>query len=255
MSVRPSAEGYYEVEDGAVWRRLRLISDVTFSPTPAPETTETTLDEGEVTTIGTPGNPTFSVTVSLNDASRAYRILEDAFYGKNVVNQRQVTGIPSSNNFVSAAGTDTLALAATGVVTGAGTLDFGSVSSPSSPWIPGRLLVLGKKRNSPLADGDIVHIIEGINATKELVATRVGSVTSVTFSYNGVNHAMITPDKTAVAAVNATADYRLMDYAVLESWGGRITQAGAPTRSGTTRNETIQGNCESRPTKRFIVPL
>lgn len=250
MSVRPSAEGYYEVQaKNNQWYRLRLISDVTFSPTPAPETTETTLDEGEVTTVGSPGTPTYSVTVSLNDASLAYRTLETAFYDKSTVNQRQVVGQPSVNALKGEAG-DTLTLAVSGVITGAGNLSFGTSKDPTSPWIPGRLLCLEKANNANLVADDIIYIIESITDAANLVVSRVGAVTSILG-----DNAVVTPDEEDLEVVAGGITWRLMDYGILETWGGRVTQAGSPTRSGTTRNETIQGNTESRPSKVYLVPV
>lgn len=251
MSVRPSPDGYLEVEDGGNWRRLRLISDVTFSPTPAPETSETTLDEGEVTTIGSPGFPTYSVTVNVNDASKAYRILEDAFYSKASVNLRQVTGTLAVNAAAPSDNTQKLSLVgATGIVTGAGGLDFGSPDSPNSPWVPGRLLNIGRKIGVKLVADDVFVIIEEILTSSTMRVTRVGKVTNPrTASFP----AIVTPDNEALADAEASENWHLVDYAVLDTWVGRVTQAGAPSRSGTTRNETIQGNCESRPNKRFLV--
>ena len=57
---------------------------------------------------------------------------------------------------------------------------------------------------------------------------------------------------TAFDAAGAGA-WEAHDFLITTTWAGTITDAGGTSRSGTTRNEGIGGNCEDFPSKQLTL--
>lgn len=233
MAVRPGATGYFGVRDGSAgaYDRLRFISETSFTATPAQTSTESFLDEGDITTTGKPGRPNWSVTVSVNDAAMAYRRIKDGFESEKTLSFEETTGTADK---VAGASSGVAIVAATGILTGTG--DALSGGKLLSAFTPGRLLVVD----------DAAYHIEELTGDATARVTYVGAVSDK-------NVTVDSPPKAIPANVADTEAWELHDFMVTTTWTGKVTDAGGTSRSGTTRNETITGSCDQFPTKVLTV--
>ena len=232
MSVRPGASGYFGVRKGSAgaYDLLRFISETSFTSTPAQANTESYLDEGDITTTGKPGKPNWSVTLSVNDAALAYRRILNAFENEGILNFEEVTGNADRVTNANAG----VAIADTGILTGSGNaLDGGKLLSA---FTPGRLLIMDDK----------AYHIEAMLSDVTVRVSFVGPVVAVAGKPSTVT---VNANPETAFAAPASGAWELHDFQVTTTWTGKVTDAGGTSRSGTTRNETIQGSCDDFPTK------
>lgn len=211
MSYRPSGNGVLEKLVNGKREKIRLLSAVTFTPGTAPTETETTLDEGERTTTGKPGPGEISFDYQPHPGYTSQESMENDHENGILGTYYHTRGSFASlrDNSVAA---DTLAIAATGLVTGAGAIDFGTEAKPKSPWTQGLGIIIS----------NVLYIIQRIENGKLVVAR-----------YGAVADGFATPDDTALAVVNATQDWDLVQMGVERTYEGIPSLAGGEESSGS----------------------
>lgn len=213
----PGSRGPLEVLIGSDWRRLPKIRNVGFSATAATESSIEYVDQPTETRSGSsgPGNVTYDLTRA--PAMEAYRTCYDGFKVGSLLTFRDYGGVPVEYKNPSTATSDTIAVVgATGLLTLAGTLTPGTADAPASPFIPGRVLVLGAK----------AFTLEEVTASGVRVS-RLGAVSGE----------VATPDSVALADETATATWSIVQYGTRREFTGRVTEMGAYTRGSNNEGQ------------------
>ena len=248
MPVRPGASGWFSVRKGSSgpYYKLRFVSETSFTSVPASSTTETYLDPdlGDVTTPGSPGKPNWSVTVSVNDAALAYRHIRYAFENKTTLSFEEITGeadqvTNGSSGMAIAAGTGTLV--GSTILTGSGSaLDNGKLIAAITA---GRLVVM---------DAKAYNVEERLTDTTARM-TYAGPVTDGNINGQAVKIVSVVDDPSTAVPLPTAGAWELHDFQAVTTWAGKVTDAGGTSRSGTTRNETVQGSCDDFPSKTLVL--
>ena len=206
----PGSRGPLEVMVGNTFRRVPKIRNVGYSATAATESSIEYVDSPTETRSGAsgPGNVTFDLTRA--PAMESYRACYEAFKEGHLQTFQDWGGVPVVYENPAANTADTIAITgASGLLTLAGSLSAGTPENPASPFIPGRVLVIG----------GVAYALEEVTATGVRVSR-----------YGAVSGGVATPDSVALADVTATASWSISQYGTRRTFTGRVTELGAYSR-------------------------
>lgn len=212
MSYLPDGAGTLTVEDSTGAKHIvRIITRVAYAPAEAPVDTRRSLDQGERTSVGDPGDGSITFDYEPHPGLRSNRIMQANYIAKTTTSFEHLRGTAAvlRDNSTTA---DTIAIATSGVATGAGGINFGTDAAPRAPWNQGLGLVIS----------NVLYTIEEILSSTTIRVSRYGSISS--------NRAI--PDDTALAAVSATHSWDLVQTGVSNTYSGRISLAGGEESSG-----------------------
>lgn len=254
MSYIPSGLGSLYIADSSNnLHKIRLHSRAVFTPGEAATATRQSLDENEAerSSVGGAGHGTFEFDFEPNPIYESYRLLEQAFQDKQTRSLYEFNGVAEEllENGVNA---DTLAIAVDGALTAAGAISLGSEAAPTPPWTQGLGIVIG----------NVLYSFDEVYADKRAKVSRYGAVAAGTGALVAnadhpvkVGQMLATPDKTALAAVNATHSWKLVQCRVVNIYSGRVSIAGGKESSGA--GETASSGTlvlASRKQERMVLP-
>ena len=234
-TVAPGSRGPLEVLDGSDWRQVPKLTSASFTATSPSETTTEFISEPPSSRSGQAGPGSVSYGLIRAPQMRAYRVLREAFEAGTELSFRDWGGIPERFSNPATATSDTIAIANTGVVTLAGSLNAGTDKNPAQIFTPGRVLVIAA----------VAYTIESVTGAKALTVSRLGAVAS----------GIVTPDDTALGAVAATASWVSVKPASRRDFTGRVTTVGAYGREASDEGATdeLSVNIHTFPTDLIVV--
>lgn len=190
-------------DGGTTFFRLQNITSVDISGGDRAETTTETLDNDAVTSVGGAQPKDISVGVNSTPGSRGYRIMAKGYDDSTRVLMRVDT--PHTNVIDNSTAARTIAIAATGNVTGVQT------KFASAPWEAGQALVIS----------NVTYIIESITSDTAMTVSRA--------------------DGMAITQVSATDDWELWNYGLRWQINVEVLNAKNPSfaTGGAPVTETI----------------
>ena len=248
MAYAPESNGRLWIPDGSGTREeVRLLSDVTYTPTGTTTSTRETLDRGPVTRDGEPGAGTATFSYEPHPGSAADIRLENTYFDAGLTQLEHERGTAKivRANAVTA---DTLALALIagrlgwGTITGAGALAFGADLNPLPPWQEGLGIVFDSM--------DELYMVEQILTGTTLLVRYYGDFSAAT----GLAQKFV-PPAAAITPVSATPNWNLLQMGVRNDYYGRVQTAGGEQNSpGGEVSSDATINLVSRRVSRLIVP-
>jgi len=237
MSYRPSGLGTLALLEGGVEYLFRKFSSGTYEASTAPTTTSQTLDEGERTSTGKPGPGTYSWDYEIHPGSYASRRIGEIHADQEtatVINRRGVAQILGSGDD----GVSELAIDATGIMTASGSApaSFGTEKTPKAPWTQGLGIVIADVLYTveSIIDDDMARVKRWgeVAAVAAPVASRTVFETTKGTLDGDVAHRIANKDAVALASVNATHEWELVQLAVISRYVGNASLAGGEGASG-----------------------
>ena len=253
MSYVPSGLGLLFLRIEEKRYQIRIHTRAGHTPGEAPVETQSSLDviEGERSSVGSAGPGSFSFDFVPNPVLASNRFIEDVQQSGGLAILEMYRG--RAAELAAGSATATLALAASGVVTAAGTAPptFGSEIAPAAPWTQGLVIT----------NAGIAYSVEKILTASTLEVARYGTTAALTAATGMAEAAVIggthaaTRDSEALAVVAASQAWKLYQVGIKTAYSGRVSIAGGEELSGAGQVAS-SGNMvlTSRKSTQLILP-
>ena len=245
MSYIPSGTGRLYLVDATGRRhKIRIHTRSGFTPAEAPIETRRSLDqdEGERSSVGTPGHGSFGFDFEPNPFLSSNRRLGAFHRNGGLCEVEEDRGGKPTVLQVGADGVREIAISAEGVLTTSGStgIDLGTEARPRSPWTQGLGVIVGTQ----------LFVVDEILTPTTARVSLWGTVAADTRTEGvptGQRVAAETSLDTTFTAVAETHQYQLVQMGVRSNQSGRVSQGGGDEASGageTASSGTVQLSSE-----------
>ena len=236
---RPGDTGKLEVirPGTAVWIDIPLVTAVDLPEVSAEVADEPSMDGRSQSSTSLPTAGPATSVIQVNEALEYWEILRQAHQAGTTLTFRFTAQSRGADVRVdNAVQGDTIAIAAAGVLTGAGALAgaFGEDLAEVDPWLPGNVVVAAQ----------VAYALEQVLTASTIRVSRYGAVAAQ----------VATADDVALANVAATPNWELVRQAVTKRFAGPVTGLGGGTGAqGAARTVPLTVTMNGFPTEGLIV--
>lgn len=243
MSYVPSGTGrVFIVDADGIRYKVRIQTRAGFQPAEAPVETRRSLDrdEGERTSVGSPGHGTYSLDFEPNPLLSSNRMFKRFHRNGGLCTIEEDRGGTPTVLEVGDGTAKTAQISAMGILTlgGSNASTLGTEARPTAPWTQGLGVIIQ----------NVLYIVDEITDTDKARVNRWGAVVPDPRFPSETGRRYAPEDEEDIAAVSAAA-YQLVQPGVRSSQAGRVSQGGGDEASGageTTAAGVLQLSSERR---------